>query len=125
MDAKETFAGGVGAVCCAYSGNPFDVVKVRLQTQRPLAECVAGEFYSGPVDCLKKIVRDEGAVSLWKGVTPALGSAMIENGVLFSMNGIISRAYCSRLSRADSELSVADRATIGGLSGIFSATVKC
>jgi hypothetical protein len=25
VDLRETLAGGFGALCCAYSGNPFDV----------------------------------------------------------------------------------------------------
>ena len=25
LDIRETLAGGFGAICCAYSGNPFDV----------------------------------------------------------------------------------------------------
>ena len=31
---EDTASGIVGAVCCVYTGLPFDVVKVRMQTRR-------------------------------------------------------------------------------------------
>ena len=127
LDLKEAFAGGIGAICCAYSGNPFDVVKVRLQTQPSQGECVAGVFYTGPIDCLRKIIRNEGLFALWKGVTPSLGSALLENAVVFSTVGAIRRLYLSSLSTDpfdhDRHLSVKERALVGGLAGVVSATV--
>jgi hypothetical protein len=121
-DLKETVGGAVGALCCAYSGNPFDVVKVRLQTQKPLLD---GSYsYKGPMSCLSRILKEEGVFALWKGVTPALSSALIENSVLFTANGVIRRSYITYANLDENHnFSVRERAIMGGLSGVCSATV--
>mmetsp|Transcript_22468 Transcript_22468/g.44147 ORF Transcript_22468/g.44147 Transcript_22468/m.44147 type:complete len:310 (-) Transcript_22468:518-1447(-) len=49
---------------------PIDVTKVRLQVQHKSLEGTLR--YNGMVDCMTKIVREEGASALWRGLTPAL-----------------------------------------------------
>lgn len=41
---------------------PFDIIKIRLQTQD-----LANPRYSGIGDCFKKIVTEEGPLALYKG----------------------------------------------------------
>ena len=43
---------------------PFEIIKVRLQTQSKEAP-----QYGGIVDCLTKIVKNEGPLALYKGET--------------------------------------------------------
>mmetsp|Transcript_23933 Transcript_23933/g.35135 ORF Transcript_23933/g.35135 Transcript_23933/m.35135 type:complete len:298 (+) Transcript_23933:40-933(+) len=121
IDIRETIAGGIGAICCAYSGNPFDVIKVRLQTQNHIHNTTTS-FYSGPIDCFTKICKEEGILALWKGVTPALSSAFIENSVLFSANGVIRRFYTEYSGKDADKLTFQEHALMGGASGVFSAT---
>lgn len=45
---------------------PFEIIKVRLQTQSKEAP-----QYNGIVDCLNKIIKNEGPLALYKG-TPSL-----------------------------------------------------
>jgi len=45
---------------------PFDVVKSRLQNQKP-----ASPLYANAVDCVRKSVAAEGVLVLWRGFTPA------------------------------------------------------
>lgn len=48
---------------------PFEIIKVRLQTQTAEAP-----LYNGIVDCLTKIVKHEGPLALYKGtLTPLIG----------------------------------------------------
>lgn len=47
---------------------PFEVVKTRLQKQKGLVNLK----YNGPIDCVSKVIRQEGFRSLWKGVTPTV-----------------------------------------------------
>ena len=48
---------------------PFDIIKVRLQTQPQKAP-----LYTGIIDCLKKIIKREGALALEKGsAVPFMG----------------------------------------------------
>ena len=41
---------------------PFEIIKVRLQTQSKQAP-----QYSGIIDCLGKIIKNEGPLALYKG----------------------------------------------------------
>jgi len=41
---------------------PFEIIKVRLQTQS-----ATNKLYDGIADCLKKIIRNEGFFALYKG----------------------------------------------------------
>ncbi|KAF2155133.1 mitochondrial carrier [Myriangium duriaei CBS 260.36] len=63
--AKDLFAGAVGGVAQVLLGQPFDIVKVRLQTTTT---------YTGALDCATQILRNEGAASFYKGtLTPLIG----------------------------------------------------
>jgi hypothetical protein len=121
LDPRETLSGVVGAFCCVYAGLPFEVVKVRLQTQ--------GEprLYNSVGHAFRRIATEEGVRALWKGAVPALSSSIIENSVLFSVNGITRRAvvalHAGRTSATDDhKLTTMDEALMGAFSGIFSAT---
>ena len=59
---------------CVYVGQPFDVVKTRIQT-RP-------DVYAGVLDCFRQTLRQEGVRAYWKGATAAAVSAMTENSVV-------------------------------------------
>ncbi|EQC34971.1 hypothetical protein SDRG_07767 [Saprolegnia diclina VS20] len=122
LDLRETTSGVVGAVFNVYIGLPFDVIKVRLQTQS------RQPIYRGFADCLAKTVRTESVRSLWKGALPALSSTILENAVLFSANGAIRRLAFE----PSTSLSTLDEALVGSASGFFSAAaitpaevVKC
>jgi solute carrier family 25 carnitine/acylcarnitine transporter 20/29 len=62
---KDLFAGAVGGVAQVLLGQPFDIVKVRLQTTSQ---------YSGALDAATKIYQNEGAFAFYKGtLTPLIG----------------------------------------------------
>lgn len=54
--------------------NPIWVVKTRLQLQDKVAHGKGGasHLYKGTVDCIKRIVRDEGVAGLYKGLLPSV-----------------------------------------------------
>ncbi|KAF0683395.1 Aste57867_24519 [Aphanomyces stellatus] len=110
LDVKETAGGIVGAICNVYSGLPFDVAKVRLQTTSD---------YRGLADCFVKTVHEEGARTLWKGATPALSSAVIENSVLFTAHGVLRRLF---FGESNTTTTLLDEALLGSGAAIFSAT---
>ena len=124
LDFRETFSGVVGACCCVYAGLPFEVIKVRLQTQGPT------QSYRNLSHAFQRIAKEEGVRALWKGALPALSSSILENSVLFSVNGIAHRAVLALHTRrkkeedCDYKLTTIDEALMGSVSGIFSATVR-
>jgi len=60
-------AGGGAGVCASAFTNPFDVAKTRLQTQGDV-----GKTYSGMVDALTTIWREEGIYGYMRGVRPRM-----------------------------------------------------
>ncbi|KAI1487052.1 mitochondrial carrier domain-containing protein [Biscogniauxia mediterranea] len=63
--AKDLFAGAVGGVAQVLIGQPFDIVKVRLQTSTQ---------YSSALDAATSIYKHEGPLAFYKGtLTPLLG----------------------------------------------------
>ena len=62
-NGKDFVAGTVAGVFQLYSGQPFDIVKIRQATMKePL----------GAVATLKQILATEGLKTLWKGTLPPL-----------------------------------------------------
>ncbi|GAA5861157.1 hypothetical protein JCM1840_003098 [Sporobolomyces johnsonii] len=60
---KELAAGTVAGWAQVMVGQPFDIVKVRLQSSNA---------YSGAVDCAKQLVKNEGPLAFYKGTTMPL-----------------------------------------------------
>ncbi|WFD29424.1 hypothetical protein MSPP1_000433 [Malassezia sp. CBS 17886] len=64
---KDVMAGTVGGVAQVLVGQPFDIIKVRIQTEPP-------GTYSGVLGCIKEIARKEGPLAFYKGTElPLLG----------------------------------------------------
>jgi solute carrier family 25 carnitine/acylcarnitine transporter 20/29 len=65
------FAGSVNTVVAA----PIELVRNRLMTQyhaKAASGAADATFYTGPIDCCKKIVQQHGLRGLWRGVGPTL-----------------------------------------------------
>lgn len=67
----ELLAAAVAGVCAGTFALPFDMIKSRLQDQRPGLD---GKMpYNGLFDCAKKIFVREGPLAYWTGYTAFLG----------------------------------------------------
>lgn len=96
MDALEDIVfGSVAGAISKYFEYPFDTIKVRLQSQPdnlPL-------LYSGPLDCLKKSLKSTsggtltGFLSLYRGVSTPVVSAIFENSSLFFWERIAQQGF--------------------------------
>ncbi|KAL6820726.1 mitochondrial carrier domain-containing protein [Trichoderma camerunense] len=63
--AKDLFSGAVGGIAQVLIGQPFDIVKVRLQTSNQ---------YAGALEAATSIYKNEGALAFYKGtLTPLIG----------------------------------------------------
>ncbi|CAF1439780.1 unnamed protein product [Adineta steineri] len=110
---QQIIATSVGAMCTALLMTPFDVVRIRLQSQQqPLSkgDCfvfrnglgdhvcscfnetkavpwynrsIPGQ-YSGTIDALLKITRSEGIRSLWSGLPPTLIMSLPNTVIYFT-----------------------------------------
>eukprot|EP00040_Diaphanoeca_grandis_P001024 m.17296 g.17296 ORF g.17296 m.17296 type:complete len:314 (-) comp11425_c0_seq1:65-1006(-) len=63
---------GVSCMCGQSVANPMDVMKIRLQTQGQTAALGGKLKYPGMLSGLGIIVREEGILGLYKGLSPAL-----------------------------------------------------
>lgn len=72
LGSLTTAAIGISAVM------PFDVIFVRCQADNALP-LDQRRGYKGLGDALSKIIKTEGAATLWRGILPAMGRAMALN----------------------------------------------
>lgn len=73
---EDLIGGGLGGLACVAAGQPFDTVKVKLQTFPHL--------YKSIPDCIRKTyVCNRGIRGFYAGSTPAFITNLIENAVLF------------------------------------------
>ena len=71
--------GSLAGIVGKYIEYPFDTVKVRLQSQPdhlPLR-------YTGPLDCFKQSLRQDGFIGIYRGISAPLVGAAVENACLF------------------------------------------
>uniref|UniRef100_A0A674JLV7 Solute carrier family 25 member 15 n=1 Tax=Terrapene triunguis TaxID=2587831 RepID=A0A674JLV7_9SAUR len=107
-----------GGVACVVSGQPFDTIKVKMQTFPTM--------YRGFFDCSVRTYRQQGLPGLYQGTTPALLANVAENAVLFACYG-----FCQQLVRqlfglsSVLELSDLQSALAGSFSSVFSSMVLC
>jgi len=112
--SKALISGTFSGACSVIAGQPLDTVRVRMQTSPHKFSTITSTFI--------KTIKEERIFSLYKGVSPALTCATIENAVVFAANRQIENIYRTNFLNGDkSPLSLTSSAVIGGLSGIFSA----
>jgi len=118
LGVAEFVAGCIGGFAQVIIGQPFDIVKVRLQTQK------AGEgMYTGAADCLKKIVKREGGpLALWKGSLPPLIGVGAATSIQFGVNENTKAIMQSFTNSKD--LSALHLAICGSIAGIVNTFVS-
>ncbi|KAJ1676977.1 hypothetical protein EV182_007141, partial [Spiromyces aspiralis] len=70
----------------ALVATPVETLKVRLQTQYQGASSNERRLYSGPVDCARQLVRQNGVFGLWHG----LHATMLQRSFFFFLWGSYS-----------------------------------
>jgi solute carrier family 25 ornithine transporter 2/15 len=83
--SRDIFSASIGSVCCCYTGQPLDTIKVRMQTNP--------STYTGLIQTATKTVSEEGLVALWKGAVPTALGMVAENAVAFGVNEALKRAF--------------------------------
>lgn len=83
---KDLFGGTVGGVAQVLVGQPFDTVKVRLQS-------APEGTYKGALDVMKQLVTNEGIKGFYKGtLTPLIGVGACVS-IQFSVNEYMKRYF--------------------------------
>lgn len=114
---KSFVSGGFGGVCLVFVGHPFDLVKVRIQTQVPDAK---GELpFRGAIDCVKKTFQREGMRGLYKGMSAPLAGVVPIFSLCFLSYDAAKAGLRSMYNLAsDKEMSLTQIGIAGALSAI-------
>lgn len=76
---REITYGSIAGMVSKVFEHPFDLTKVRLQSQ--VLDATAR--FNGPIDCLTKTWKTEGVRGLYRGLPAPISGAMVENATLF------------------------------------------
>lgn len=87
QNVKDIISGFVSGWTQVIIMQPFEIVKIRLQTQSN-----ANPYYNGILDCFKKIAKEEGLGAFYKGtftlnigtVTPLIGIGFQASAMFFT-----------------------------------------
>ena len=109
---KNLAAGYISGVANILSGQPFDICKVRIQSAN------GGSF---PV-VLKNIIKNEGALSLWKGSFFPLVTFGLCNSICFAVNEYVKHYF--RNKNNTHELSLFNYYIAGALAGVANSVVS-
>uniref|UniRef100_G3UC85 Mitochondrial ornithine transporter 1 n=1 Tax=Loxodonta africana TaxID=9785 RepID=G3UC85_LOXAF len=114
-DVLSWFAGGTA---CVLTGQPFDTMKVKMQTFPTL--------YRGFIDCCLKTYSQVGFQGFYKGTSPALIANIAENSVLFMCYGFCQQAV-RKVNGLDKQAKLSDlqNAAAGSFASAFAALVLC
>lgn len=72
---------------------PLDVVKTRVQLQVGTAATGGGDHYNGMVDCIRKIVKNEGFGRLYRGITAPILMEAPKRAIKFASNDNWGKFY--------------------------------
>ena len=82
------FLGSIAGAIGAFAVYPIDLVKTRMQNQR--SKSYVGEvMYRNSWDCFKKVVRHEGFLGLYKGLTVQLIGVAPEKAIKLTVNDFV------------------------------------
>ncbi|KAI1170400.1 mitochondrial carrier [Nemania sp. FL0916] len=115
--AKDLFAGAAGGIAQVLIGQPFDIVKVRLQTTTQ---------YSSALDAATSIYSKEGPLAFYKGtLTPLLGIGACVS-IQFGAFGWAKRAFeaSNSSSSQNKELSYTQYFAAGAFAGIANSVLS-
>ncbi|KAG1818388.1 mitochondrial carrier [Suillus variegatus] len=115
---KDITFGSIAGMVSKVFEHPFDLTKVRLQSQ--VLDTTAR--FNGPIDCLVKTWKNEGVRGLYRGLPAPIVAAMLENASLFlsysELQDVIRRINSQSLSH---DLSLPQLALAGAGAGAITS----
>ncbi len=84
-------AGGMAGMTASAATYPLDLARGRITGK--LASPSGKKHYKGIINTVVTTAREEGAMALYKGITPTLLGAMPYEGIKFGTVGLLERAF--------------------------------
>ncbi|KAI7958592.1 hypothetical protein MJO29_006809 [Puccinia striiformis f. sp. tritici] len=79
--------GGIAGALGATAVYPIDLVKTRMQNQR--SKVVGELLYKNSMDCVKKVLKNEGFTGFYRGLPPQLIGVAPEKAIKLTINDLI------------------------------------
>uniref|UniRef100_A0AC34Q3D3 Mitochondrial carnitine/acylcarnitine carrier protein n=1 Tax=Panagrolaimus sp. JU765 TaxID=591449 RepID=A0AC34Q3D3_9BILA len=116
---ENFIAGSVGGVFTVATGQPFDTVKVKIQTM-PHPKPGETPLFTGALDCVKKTVKKEGFFALYKGMAAPLVTVTPSFAVFL---GGCALGRWIQQTKPGEEMTFIQNFNAGALGGLFSTIV--
>ncbi|XP_077984222.1 mitochondrial ornithine transporter 1-like [Glandiceps talaboti] len=114
----EFTAGAIGGTACVLAGQPFDTVKVKMQTYP--------EFYPSSWQCFKQTFVKDHIAGLYRGTVPALAANIAENSILFMSYGWCKAMVCNVSGHnTTDDLNITENAIAGCAAAFFASLGLC
>ena len=115
-------------ICGATSGigasfvlTPIELVKTRMQIQGQAGEKL---LYSSTVDCVKQLIRNEGFLSLWRGITATACRDVPGLASYFTIYNYFKLKYSTKTPSGHLVMPVSVQIFAGGFAGVLSWIVS-
>lgn len=119
---SKVLSGLVSGAIGILVANPTDLVKVRMQSEGPLAPGAAPR-YRGVLDAYASIVRAEGARGLWTGLGPAVARNSVINATELASYEHTKEALLARGAREGLPLHLASAVAAGAMATVVGSPV--
>lgn len=86
--------GSLAGAFGAFMVYPVDLVKTRMQNQRGASP--GQRLYKNSIDCVKKVVRNEGFLGLYSGVLPQLVGVAPEKAIKLTVNDLVRTHFSDK-----------------------------
>lgn len=114
---KDFCCGTIAGWLQVIVGQPFDIIKVRIQAQSPIKP-----QYSGTIDCAKKIYLNEGLFAFYRGTMSPLVGVGACVSIQFAANEACKRVF-RKIQKKDN-LSLLTLSSCGGIAGLINSVVS-
>ncbi|KAL3426343.1 carrier protein ymc1 [Phlyctema vagabunda] len=116
---KDLFSGACGGIAQVLLGQPFDIVKVRLQTSTQ---------YSSALNAAASIYKNEGALAFYKGtLTPLVGigaCVSVQFGGFHYMRRVFEQRNAAKHPSQSPELSYGQYYLAGAVAGVTNSVIS-
>jgi len=99
--ALDFTLGGVSAAVSKTAVAPIERVKLLLQVQSSNPQIPASERYTGIGDCFKRVVKDQGVFSLWRGNLANVIRYFPTQALNFAFKDLIKDIFMKGLDKKD------------------------
>mmetsp|Transcript_67753 Transcript_67753/g.99096 ORF Transcript_67753/g.99096 Transcript_67753/m.99096 type:complete len:377 (+) Transcript_67753:24-1154(+) len=120
---KDFAIGGVSGAIAQTIVFPIDLAKTRIQDEVVVAGAKAQ--YSGVIQTIMKVAREDGVLKLWRGVTPVLLGSTPECALEIGSNNLAREKLAEALHVKQHDLPMWGEVACGGVGGFFQVIATC